>query len=194
MSFIKLKFDFQFFIIQTKKDPENDENLNKLKASYETLMKFSFLTQDEEQFTKEIAMESRDHLQNIYMLAKVSTLSNKHLGLDSLNQKSFYKRNKDFYGARKSPPDSIPEDEEEFDETVINHEIETCNDKPFIRKASIRSKLAELALMEENEENEDEEEENQKDIEEEPNEEEEENHKDIEEEPDEEEASPFDKI
>lgn len=56
---------FAIFIIKIKDETKKDE-LKKLKTSYETLMKFSFLAQDEEQFTKDIAVESRDQLQNLY--------------------------------------------------------------------------------------------------------------------------------
>lgn len=39
-------------------------------------MKFSFLAQDEDQFTKEIALESRDQLQSFYSSSKLSETSN----------------------------------------------------------------------------------------------------------------------
>jgi len=46
--------------------------LKKLKASYETLVKFSFLTCEDEEFTKSVAQESRDQLNNI-LINKYST-------------------------------------------------------------------------------------------------------------------------
>ena len=39
--------------------------MKKLKTSFDTLVKFSFLTTNDDQFTKEIALESRDQLQSI---------------------------------------------------------------------------------------------------------------------------------
>ena len=42
MNYIFKIFNFKM----RKKDDENDENLKKLKASYETLVKFSFLAQE----------------------------------------------------------------------------------------------------------------------------------------------------
>jgi len=39
--------------------------LKKLKTSFDTLVKFSFLSTNDDQFTKEVAIESRDQLQNI---------------------------------------------------------------------------------------------------------------------------------
>ena len=44
---------------------KNDE-LKKFKSSFETLVKFSFLSTNDEQFTKEIAVESRDQLHSIF--------------------------------------------------------------------------------------------------------------------------------
>jgi len=50
----------------------NDENLKKLKASYDTLVKFAFLTREDEEFTKSVVQESRDQLNNI-LINKQST-------------------------------------------------------------------------------------------------------------------------
>ncbi|RNA35447.1 hypothetical protein BpHYR1_010488 [Brachionus plicatilis] len=55
-------------ISKISKDETKKEEINKLKTSYETLVKFSFLAQDEEQFTKETAIKSRDQFQNLYSL------------------------------------------------------------------------------------------------------------------------------
>ncbi|CAF0963189.1 unnamed protein product [Brachionus calyciflorus] len=55
-------------IIKISNDESKKDEVNKLKASYETLVKFSFLAQDEDQFTKETALKSRDQVQNLYSL------------------------------------------------------------------------------------------------------------------------------
>jgi hypothetical protein len=47
--------------------------LNKLKASYETLIKYSFLAQDDEQLVKEAKHESKNKLQNLYFSTKATS-------------------------------------------------------------------------------------------------------------------------
>lgn len=52
--------------------------MKKLKTSYDSLMKFSFLAiQNDDTFTKEIALESRDHLQNFFLSSKKLVNDNK---------------------------------------------------------------------------------------------------------------------
>lgn len=53
---------------------DNGEQLRKLKVSYETLVKFSFLTTEEEEFTKSIARETRDHYYDIMLNNQKSDL------------------------------------------------------------------------------------------------------------------------
>jgi uncharacterized membrane-anchored protein YjiN (DUF445 family) len=53
---------------------DNGEHLRKLKVSYETLVKFSFLTTEEEEFTKSIARETRDHYYDILLNNQKSDL------------------------------------------------------------------------------------------------------------------------
>jgi hypothetical protein len=50
-----------------KSQENQNEEWKKFKESYETLLKFSFLAQDEEQ----IANESKDELQNFYITTKL---------------------------------------------------------------------------------------------------------------------------
>lgn len=54
-------------IFKKKKDKEREVELKKFKSSYETLMKFSFLTQDEDQ----IDIDAKDDIQNFYITTKL---------------------------------------------------------------------------------------------------------------------------
>lgn len=69
---------------------EKSEELKKLKTSFDTLVKFSFLSTNDEQFTKEIALESRDQLQSIL---KDSPTNNKKETDESKNTDKHLKPN-----------------------------------------------------------------------------------------------------
>ena len=62
---------------------DNSENLKKLKVSYETLVKFSFLATEEDEFTKSIARETRDQFYGIL-------LNNQKSGLKPGDNVSFW--------------------------------------------------------------------------------------------------------
>jgi len=84
----------------------------KLKTSYETLMKFSFLTQDDDEFTKSIAVESRDQVRQLY-----SRLGNDQT-LNSLASMSFTKTIKP-----KSPKTVKFEKAEKDKDTTSSHNL-----------------------------------------------------------------------
>jgi hypothetical protein len=61
--------------------------LDKLKSSYETLLKFSFLVQDEEQFSKETD-SMRDQLQSFYISTKLGSSNSSGSGSGSSSSSS----------------------------------------------------------------------------------------------------------
>ncbi len=105
------------FLFHFYQDPGNEENLKKLKTSYETLVKFSFLAQDDEQFTNSLARESRDQLHNLYLSTKLNNNSSTN-GNNILNKKStktsdkLQSRRNLFKESKKNTQCSIAEDEE----------------------------------------------------------------------------------
>ena len=53
----------------------------KLKESYDTLMKFSFLAQDDDQIANEVTLgESKEKLKHLYFSTKKSNLVNTQIG------------------------------------------------------------------------------------------------------------------
>ncbi|CAF1119195.1 unnamed protein product [Brachionus calyciflorus] len=97
-------------IIKISNDESKKDEVNKLKASYETLVKFSFLAQDEDQFTKETALKSRDQVQNLYSLRSktISFKSNpfKNKLKQNINEES---------NENKLNRETVLEEEEELD-------------------------------------------------------------------------------
>jgi hypothetical protein len=65
----------------------NEDEMKKLKSSYEMLLKYSFLAQQDEEFTKEKAVESRDQIQMLWNIKNNNTLPISHKTLTS-KQKS----------------------------------------------------------------------------------------------------------
>jgi hypothetical protein len=53
----------------------NSDDLKKLKVSYDTLRRFSFLTHNEKEFTKDIASETRDHMKQLFSKTGDVTIS-----------------------------------------------------------------------------------------------------------------------
>lgn len=53
---------------------DDDQELEKLKQSYESLLRFSFLAQDEEQFSNTLD-SSKDQLQNLFVSTKLGQIS-----------------------------------------------------------------------------------------------------------------------
>lgn len=64
-----------------------NEEFEKLKSSYETLLKFSFLVQDEDQFSNETE-SSKDQLQNFYVATKLGQLSPENNNTATTGEKS----------------------------------------------------------------------------------------------------------
>lgn len=138
----------KFLKVQIQKNSKNnDENLKKLKSSYETLIKFSFLTCEDDEFTKSLAQESRDQLHNIYINTKLNEKSVNH---SKPNERIITRRNsKEF---RRSPKGSIAEDqEEELKETMHDH----VDSKALIKNAQKSMINLNSTLVEEDEETED---------------------------------------
>lgn len=69
-----------------QKQKDNNEEVRKLKESYETLLRFSFLAQDEEQFSNE-SEYSKDQLQNFYAATKLGQISPENNNLDNNTKK-----------------------------------------------------------------------------------------------------------
>ena len=83
----------KFLKVQIQKNSQTEdknENLKKLKASYETLMKFSFLTREDDEFTKSIARESRDQLQSILVANADANVSSNNTDT-AQNRRTLYK-------------------------------------------------------------------------------------------------------
>jgi hypothetical protein len=59
--------------------------MNKLKTSYEMLVKYSFLAQDDDQLVNEVKHESKNKLQNIYFSTKTSNYANNKVPKDANN-------------------------------------------------------------------------------------------------------------
>lgn len=74
------------FLIRVKFIAKNEE-FEKLKSSYETLLKFSFLVQDEDQFSNETE-SSKDQLQNFYVATKLGQLSPENNNTATTGEKS----------------------------------------------------------------------------------------------------------
>lgn len=73
--------------LNTYKLIAKNEEFEKLKSSYETLLKFSFLVQDEDQFSNETE-SSKDQLQNFYVATKLGQLSPENNNTATTGEKS----------------------------------------------------------------------------------------------------------
>ena len=125
-----LKF-LQHQINKSSQVDQNDGDLNKLKNSYDTLVKFSFLTHDDEEFTRSIARESRDQYHNMYQTVKLNRKPSPKSHEEKRAQKvPVIARRNSFKDMRKSPPEPIAEDDEEklVKNTVADTQSKTNHD------------------------------------------------------------------
>ena len=85
---IKNLFEIFIYLFKNiqKHKKDNNEEVRKLKESYETLLRFSFLAQDEEQFSNE-SEYSKDQLHNFYAATKLGQISPENNNLDNNTKK-----------------------------------------------------------------------------------------------------------